>query len=223
MLLLCSGSQNYYVPDPHPPARGSWGFHFPCHRPAPPPAACIRAEHLWEAVRTSEKRLHHPSARSQARGAQTIPTLASSDLPRASLPSTSCGGPQDRPPTRTQAHSSRARSTRQPIVFRPDLQKESHGTDTFLLVPLRALCFPEVKSLPPEPLSVSVPCSVTKLLSLGTCSCVMNLANNFKMTNDDPARAHYPRVDTHCPPLQTALWSLKSPWASLSESTQRED
>lgn len=108
------------------------------------PQACssashIRAEHLWEAVRTSEKRLRHPSAWSQARGAQTIPTLASSDLPRASLASTSCGGPQDRPATRTQAQISHARSARQPTIFRPDLQKESHGTATFLLVPLRAL------------------------------------------------------------------------------------
>ena len=54
--------------------------------------------------------------------------------------------------------------------------------------PLRALRFPE-KYLFPEILSVSLPCSGTKLLSLGTWSCVMNLANNFKMTVKDPARA----------------------------------
>ena len=53
--------------------------------------------------------------------------------------------------------------------------------------PLRALCFPE-KYLFPEILSVSLPCSGTKLLSLGTWSYVMNLANNFKMTVEVPAR-----------------------------------
>ena len=53
--------------------------------------------------------------------------------------------------------------------------------------PLKTLCFPE-KYLFPEILSVSLRCSGTKLLSLGTWSYVMNLANNFKMTVEVPAR-----------------------------------
>ena len=124
------------------PAKGNWGLHLPCHIPTSLPAP-FRLNICGELLRTSEKRVPYP----QSWGTQTIPTLASSDLPEPQS-SLTCGAPWECPPQHghTYAHNCHAQMARQPLAFHLDLQKDSHGVYTFLLVPwkpcvsLRSTC-----------------------------------------------------------------------------------